>query len=303
MNRKHIGSREPGSPMAYRKDGCRCYPCSQGYAAERARRSPDNFVDAQIIRDHLDHLSAHGIGIERCADLAGVDCGGLHRIRNGNINRKPNKRVRKETAAKVLAVRPGLDTVADGGYIDSAGTYRRLRALVAAGFSTAYLARRLGARDDRSLSIVTQTPTVRGAHARAVRDLYNDLANIPIDEIAQRCGLRACAITSARRRAAAYGWALPAEWDDDTIDDPAAQPTYSRRVALLDSRSVTEGEIEDVRWILRTYAVDLGTKAGRDSVASRLGMTEDRIEYIYTKKIRNAERTAQASRAEIGAAA
>lgn len=95
--------------------------------------------------------------------------------------------------------------------VDSAGTCRRLRALMAIGWPKAHLAARLGVstvRVDRLLA----DRSVRRPTAGRVRDLYAALADT--------AGPSAYTSGHARSR----GYIPPVGWDDDTIDDPAALP-------------------------------------------------------------------------------
>lgn len=99
------------------------------------------------------------------------------------------------------------------GPIDSIGTTRRLRALVALGYNQQHLAQATGLGYSTIsyliLGKVTRTGRARAAKVRAV---YDRLSMTPGPSRA------------ARDRAHRSGWMPPLAWDDDTIDDPAAQP-------------------------------------------------------------------------------
>lgn len=278
ISRKHVGDRKPGNINAYRHDSCRCYPCCHAWAAYDKRRKADGwqpYVDAGPAREHIAQLMASGVPVTTIARRAGVSLNGLNGIRGVGVPQ--TARVRTELAARILAIRPEVDIIGAHGYFESTGTYRRLRALQAKGFPKSLLARRLGTR---YLDLDEQR-MVRPAFADAVRRLYDELW----DADPERLGLRPCAITVARTRAAAAGWALPIEWDDDEIDDPTAQPRFARRIQVASERPVTDDEVEDVRWILRTADVEIGTKVGREIVAARLGVDPKRVEYIVTKRL------------------
>jgi hypothetical protein len=289
INRKHISKRPAGDLNAYRKDGCRCYPCSGAWGTYCKRQKASDwkpFVDARPVRDHLAYLSANGVGLRQVAKITGIARTNLQAMTEPDRPRG----VRTHLAEKILAIRPNIDTVGDRAYLDATGTYRRLQALVALGFSTHYLAQRLGWRQG-SMRVVPSRPHVQGAFARAVRDLYDELWNAKPEQF----GLRPAGITGARKRAAANGWALPAEWDDDEIDDPAAQPHRARRTDEADDRPVTEAELEDTQWIIATLDVDVTKKAGRDLAAARLGIKPARLEYIVARKLPKLERQAVAA--------
>ncbi len=70
---------------------------------------------------------------------------------------------------------------------------------------------------------------------RAVRELYELLWDIapPAKTAQQRRN-----ITRAKAMAERYGWPPPLAWDDDTIDDPDAQPQAGEPVDVDDARVV-----------------------------------------------------------------
>lgn len=101
---------------------------------------------------------------------------------------------------------------------DATGTRRRLQALVAMGWTRGALGAELGtAPGNVARWLGGRQATVQPSTDRKIRALYERLwaTRGPSTQTAKE----------ARRR----GWAPPAAWDDDTIDDPAADP-----VGLLD---------------------------------------------------------------------
>lgn len=95
--------------------------------------------------------------------------------------------------------------------VDATGTRRRVQALAALGWPIGELTKRLGLTD-RGLSFMYAGTTVTPATAQAVAVLY--------DELCWTEGPSEIAKNRAQRK----GWATPLAWDDDEIDDPAAQP-------------------------------------------------------------------------------
>ena len=105
--------------------------------------------------------------------------------------------------------------------VDSIGISRRLQALVALGYNTVELGRLL----DRTPTWVSQLlhnrkPKCNGDSARDVIELYKRLSMTPGPS------------QYARDRAIRRGWMPPLAWDEDTIDDPAAQPNRGRRKSV-----------------------------------------------------------------------
>ena len=254
-----------GTATMYKLDRCRCVPCTDAATAEERRRRLDAFigaeprrVDAGPVREHGRALQAAGIGYKRVAALAGVAPSTVAKLIHRAPSRAdggPRARVEPETARRILAIRASMDTVSDGGVLDATGTLRRLHALHARGWSRRALAARLGV-EHNTLTHIERTGTSSGRLARAVRALYEELWDQapPSATPAERA-----AITRTLRWARENAWPVPAAWDDDLIDDPAAHPADES----LDSDEVTERLDELV--FLASTGEDL------DRAARRLG--------------------------------
>lgn len=98
--------------------------------------------------------------------------------------------------------------------IPAVGTQRRLRALAVMGWSWLEIGKRLGGLSDTAVfKMAHRESSVRVETAQKITALFDEL-----------CLLRGPGSSSVRTRALAKGWAGPLEWDEDTIDDPDAQP-------------------------------------------------------------------------------
>ncbi len=98
-----------------------------------------------------------------------------------------------------------------GGVVDSTGTRRRIEALMSIGWRKTDIGGRLGV-SDRTVGQYRSQPRVLRRTAATVRGLYDALSETPGPS----------RMTAARSRT--MGMVPPIGWDDDTIDDPAAQP-------------------------------------------------------------------------------
>lgn len=218
----------PHGRVKYVVEKCRCETCTADnriYVNDVNRLKAygrwEPYVDAIPVRDHLLALRDAGIGWKRAAELAGVAHGAVEKILYGAKYRGmgPSKRVRPETAEKILAVR--LDTEPLDRYgIDATGTHRRLQALVALGWSQSKLGARIAMSPGNFHKMMNQA-RVRMGTARTVKALYEELWNQPPPEQLHRDKIAA---SRARGVAHRNGWVLPIEWDDDTIDDPTNGP-------------------------------------------------------------------------------
>jgi hypothetical protein len=106
--------------------------------------------------------------------------------------------------------------------VPAAGTIRRAQALAVAGWPLARTAREAGLSPYR-MDQVLKADTVPVETARAVAAVYARYNSTSPG----LCGVSHIHARAARDRAAAAGWAPPAAWDDDTIDDPDAVPQWT----------------------------------------------------------------------------
>jgi hypothetical protein len=225
----------PGRPhlhatrTAYVKDQCRCAVCrAANSAASRSayrarvlgRWAP--FVDAAPVRAHIQTLREAGIGVERIARLAGISSSHVRElVPHTRTGRRPIKRVRPETARRLLAIGVTHTNRASRSHVDSTGTRRRLQALIAIGWTDRALATEL-CRSTTSLTRSMTSETVTARTARQVSHLYERLWDKQPhhgtdDELAT--------INATRALAASHGWSPPMAWDDiDTDPSPCVDP-------------------------------------------------------------------------------
>jgi transcriptional regulator with XRE-family HTH domain len=266
-------SREHGTRARYvmgegpgETPGCRCAACTEAnraYASQRERQQVygrwQPRVEAGPAREHLRALSAAGIGWKRAAELSGVSTGAVSKLLFGGPgDRPPSRRIRPETAQKLLAVPLAGPSRAPAAVVDATATRRRLQALVARGYSQAALAARLGIQ--RSNFGQAVAGKVTAATERAVSDLYDELWDVPPDESTHRARI---SVSRARNYARARGWCPPLAWDDDTIADPEAGPAEGwQRSARVPLAERAEDAAEVIAW-----------EGGRDQAARRLGIS------------------------------
>jgi len=189
--------------------------CSSHYNTRRERdiaygRWESQWWDAAPVREHVLALRAAGMGSRRICEISGVARSVLQALINGRrkYDWRPSVRISAANAEALLAVPL---TVARGARVDATGTTRRLRALVAIGYTQAYLCRAIGVTPTNGspLFIGSRTQVLRST-AEAVTSVYNALS------------MRPGPSASARNRAATLNWAPPLAWDEETIDLPGA---------------------------------------------------------------------------------
>lgn len=244
------------------RQGCTNQPsrrgwCNSHYETWRSRqhlygRFESTLVDAAPVRAHVNALQAAGLSERNIVALAGVSRGQLATLIRGRTDkgRPPSKRVSRSAHDRLMAVPvPHAAFVAARGSsrVDSTGTVRRLQALVAAGWPQEDLAERLGMAASNFGNLV------RGARDQCTASRAKDVAAL-FAELQLLSGPS----DRARQRAQKRGWALPLEWDEDTIDDPDAEPVRAawtpasareerrEQVAELTTRGHSAEEIADL---------------------------------------------------------
>lgn len=248
---------------------CRCGECTAALRAYKNHTTRlkaygqwEPLTDAEPCREHLRMLSEHGIGWRRAAQLAGVGAGSVNRLLRGEPGRQPSKRIRTETAVRLLAARPTLENQAACSVIDATGMRRRLQALVARGFPQKFIAARLG-MDQANFSKLLYCERITAGTVRKVVALYEQLW----DQDPAALGVGEQGRKYAKRVARKRDWVGPGAWDDATIDDPAAVPDLGGRTP----RPIAVWE--DFEFIVRTTGVE-----DRDVIAARLGISRDSLE-------------------------
>lgn len=263
-----------GTRVRYKMDRCRCTPCrdaQKAYMRDRSRQAAygrwQPYVDAEPARRHVRDLMDAGLGWKQVAERSGVGTGCLSKLLWGSPTRgaAPSRRIRPATADALLAVRP--DRVAAGQNVDPTGTHRRLQALVAAGWSQAQLANRLGMLRS-NFGRMIGSRTVLASTRDAVAALYERIAYAapPAGNHHERQ-----AASRARNYAAARGWPPPAAWFAVDIDDPAAVPDVEGVRTVTRRGRPVEDVVED--------AADLARAGVLWEVAcTRLGMSQDAVD-------------------------
>ncbi|MCW2831121.1 MAG: hypothetical protein JWP31_1813 [Aeromicrobium sp.] len=219
-----------GTYACYILDKCRCTACCDAQYAwydqnnrEKAYGRWDNLIPATHARAHVLHLMDQGMGIKRISKVSGVSQGVMWKLLYGKPRpdgtRTPSKRIRKDTAERLLRTQLNL---ADGAVIDSTEVTRRLQALVAIGWSMSKLAERLDVSASNFTDTMHGRRRVTVATARAVDALYDELSMTLPPEGGHRDRIAA---TRARNYAAQAGWLPPLdlevagiEPDDDAND-------------------------------------------------------------------------------------
>lgn len=243
-----------GSPAgfyAHRSEGSKaCDPCDTAafrYTKQwKALRSKGirSTTPSAPVTEHIRTLEESGMVGATVLAASGVSRGVFYALRHGKY-----PRCRTVIADRILAVKPQtlpLDTLADGQLIPNVGCRRRIRALLALGWTHAELTQRSGVLTALKLSQAGDYVTA-DVH-RKIAELY--------DALSMTLGPS----ERTRHRAAKWGYAPPLAWDEETIDDPGARP--AGMYVAHGSKRVTDESL-----ILRRMAGDRTAKTrGPESV-------------------------------------
>lgn len=258
------GPMRHGTWYSYATKKCRCQECRDGARIRSKKnrldkiRGVEHLVDAQPLRDHVDLLRASGMSFRAIA----LACGWSSR--NSLADARSRRRVTPETLQRVLAVTPLTDQRGDR-YVDGTGSRRRLQALAYLGHPASVIAAELGRMDRKAYLHIQggRTVQVRARTADDIRRLYDRLWQVPGKS------------ERTRQHARRMGWVPPLAWDDDAIDDPAAQPQEWRRSR---SRTISAEDVHDL--------LDMGETL--DGIAMRLGAARDTVYQVIRRNPRQA---------------
>ena len=225
------GHKHAASSTCFIQHQCRCTPCVEEHnARERNRKKQKAYgrfdtglVDAEPVREHLLMLGEFGLGYKRVAKLAGIGTTPVRNVLWGRQDPGPRKgelpkRIKRENAEKILAVKPDLSLLASGAKIPARGTHRRLQALVARGWSLSKLGARLNVHP-RNMGSMLQRAHVRVDMHRRVSALFDELWGQLPPRTEHRDSI---AYSRALGYAADRRWLPPLAWDD--IDNDTEPP-------------------------------------------------------------------------------
>jgi hypothetical protein len=241
-----IADHQHGTHACYVLDVCRCLPCklaNREYENTRARKHLygrfDGLIDAEPTRQHVLALQAAGIGLKQITRLGGPSSGVMNKLMYGHPNadgtrRPPARRIKPETAQRILAIPISPETMAGGQCVPSIGTHRRLQALVAIGWSQSKLADRLGL-ERGNFGGMMQRDSVQLTTHRAVAALYEQLWNTLPPRDTHRDKI---AYSRSIGYAKQHNWLPPLAWDDDELDDPTARADIELPPVTIDEIAV-----------------------------------------------------------------
>lgn len=181
-------------------------------------------VGPETLRAHRKLASYHarGMSIPEMSRQTGLSGGALYRM----VKRDDVGMLR--SSVEKIAAMPFVRS--EAGRIDATGSTRRIQALWYDGFTTVWIAGRLGVEIKHVYRMTHgKTRFVTVAMADRVREMYDDVAEKAPDDLGLPRRSQGLATLYAARR----GFAPRRCWDPDTIDDPGARPEWTGRCGTV----------------------------------------------------------------------
>lgn len=253
-----------------RTRGCAACRRYQNWTTRRHRLAQSQgeplTVPVAEVREHLHRLRDAGMILREISEAANVAqdtiCGILYKASTRFVCRDNARRL---LAVPVPAKKPGPP---QSNLVPAVGTIRRVRALARLGWTFAHIIAAGGSAIHR-LDQLKNQEWVTERFAAAVHTAYEALSMTPGPS------------KYTAGRAARAGWAPPLAWDDDTIDDPDAQPVDSTRADVIDEVAVhraLNGERVPLTTAERDRVIAVGIERGMTAaeLARRLHISGSR---------------------------
>lgn len=186
----------------------RCRGLCRRHYDQARRRGRFRLHDPAPVRRHLDALHAAGWTNPQISAATGIERANVQKIHRGRY-----PRIQRETMQLLLAVPIIMPPGPTRHGIDSIGARRRVHALAWMAWPAAEVAARAGTTVGSLQSTIVPGHRISVALHMRLAAVYDELSEIP--------GPSPRVAARARTR----GFAPPAAWDDDTIDDPSASPS------------------------------------------------------------------------------
>jgi hypothetical protein len=280
----------PHGYARYRLDGCRCYTC--GFARSEYDQRRDRliaygrwqpFTPISQTQAHIAELAALGYGHRRIAQLAALNRKIVRDIAHGfrhdpGRGNPPLTKIRTETATAILAVPLDAASVAAGQVVCAGATWERIHALIALGYTRAWIAQQIGGQRP---ALQLDRRRVTAANERAVAELYERIGDTPgPSERARTEGRRRGWLTPFQLEAARFGPVA----ETGTLDEIAVERLMAGTLTIA-SHARSPDLTEAVRRLARMGLTDrqIGERVHRTTdavlkIRRRNGVTTTRLD-------------------------
>jgi len=285
-----------GSSAAYLHGGCRCDVCrsnrSQKQTARRKEiaygRYENALVDAEPVREHMAMLMSFGIGINRIAKMAGVSHQTVYPLVYGrtsydikNGKAPSTTRIKRESAERILALKPTIADLPDIMQISNRGFVRRVQALNCLGYSTREIGSLLGFSSTSQVYRMMKSSRILVVNHRAMDDLYQRLEFKPAVAVDNKHATR---IRKTQDHAKAHGFIPPAGWDDIDYQAEIVAPDPLDFDTLLTELLINPKSVHVPKSLRSQFYVALRERGWSDGdIADALGIAKSTV-YVWFKR-------------------
>jgi transposase len=285
-----------GSSAAYLQGGCRCDLCrsnrSQKQTARRKQiaygRYQNALVDAEPVREHMAMLMSYGIGINRIAKMAGVSHQTVYPLMYGRSSydiqrgKAPSTtRIKRESAERLLALKPAIADLPDIMQISNRGFVRRVQALNCLGYTTREIGSLLGFKGTSQVYRMIKGNRILVVNHRAMCDLYQRLEFKPAVATNAKHATR---IAKTKAHAEANGFIPPAGWDDIDYQAEVVAPDPLDFDTLLAELLINPKSVQIPRSLRGQFYVALRERGWNDGeIADAIGIAKSTV-YVWFKR-------------------
>ncbi|MHA3724191.1 hypothetical protein ACXR2T_09965 [Leucobacter sp. HY1910] len=243
------------------------------------------------VRAHVMQLRAYGISWRRLSELSGSSISFVRALVEGyrtaeRYGQLPDG-VDAEVAARLRWIQPELRFAGPKDQIESAGSRRRLQALIAAGWSAPLLAEKLSTTRGYVRDMAVGTRRFLPDHVHRIERLHRALWDQPPPRSEQYEKLAyARALSMARR----YDWVTTLAWDDIDRDEAPARlsdaggeetnaPDETAVIELMAGRRVPAARADYLAAIDRLTARDVS----QTEIGERIGWSQARVSKVLSR--------------------
>lgn len=285
-----------GSSAAYLQGGCRCDLCrsnrSKKQTARRKQiaygRYQNALVEAEPVREHMAMLMSYGIGINRIAKMAGVSHQTVYPLMYGRSSydikrgKAPSTtRIRRESADKILALKPEIADLPDIMQISNRGFVRRVQALNCLGYTTREIGGFLGFKSTSQVYRMMQSNRILVANHRAISSLYERLEFKPAVASDAKHATR---IAKTKAHAEANRFIPPAGWDDIDYQAEIVAPDPLDFDTLLAELLINPKSVQIPKTLRPQFYLALRERGwGDGEIADALGIAKSTV-YVWFRR-------------------
>lgn len=183
----------------------------------KAERPVSKWVPADAARKHVEFLRGEDMTYALISEVSGLSKATLY-----NLVRGKSQHIQLHNEQILLAISPYREvSTGPDATVSAVASSRRLQGLCRMGFTQRYIAKRVGCSTDvLDKYLRLHGPMAKASIAQGIAELFDELQMTRLDSPI----LNTPHAKRTRTLAIRQGWALPMQWSEESIADPAAKP-------------------------------------------------------------------------------